>query len=60
MANEVKDVVRDAVIKKIAREQLWLETLEVRNSDSLDFHELSVGQLQRALEAAYEAGRRAG
>lgn len=60
MANEVKDVVRDAVIKKIAKEQLWLETLEVRNSDSLDFHELSVGQLKRAMEAAYEAGRRAG
>lgn len=60
MANEASVVVRDAVIKHIAKEQLWLETLEVRNSDRLDFHELSVGQLKRALEAAYEAGRRAG
>lgn len=60
MTKEASVVVRDAVIEHIAREQLWLTTLETRNSDQLDFHELSVGQLKRALEDAYEAGRRAG
>ena len=44
-------------IEKIAREILDLETLETRNSDSLDFHDMSVWQIRKALEAAYEAGR---
>jgi hypothetical protein len=32
-------------------------TLETRNSDSLDFHDIAVWSLRRALLAAYEAGR---
>ena len=44
-------------IEKIAKTTLHLETLETRNSDSLDFHEVSVGQIKLALRAAYEAGR---
>lgn len=44
-------------IEKIAREILDLETLETRNSDSLDFHDLAVWEIRKALEAAYEAGR---
>ncbi|MFI5298960.1 MAG: DUF6900 domain-containing protein [Polyangiales bacterium] len=40
----------------IARRHLRLETLETRNMDSLDFHELSVASIQDALEAAYLAG----
>jgi hypothetical protein len=45
------------VIEKIAREILDLETLETRNSDSLDFHDIAVWEIRKALEAAYEAGR---
>jgi hypothetical protein len=44
----------------IAREHLCIETLETRNSDSLDFHDVSVIGVKRALQAAYQAGLRAG
>jgi hypothetical protein len=53
------DQKRDAKVQQIAREILWIETLHVRNSDRLDFHELGVGPIRAALEAAYEAGRQA-
>ncbi len=43
--------------EKIAREILDLETLETRKSDSLDFHDMAVWEIRKALEAAYEAGR---
>jgi len=33
--------------------------LETRNSDHLDFHEVSVWAVKSALMAAYEAGRQA-
>ena len=33
-----------------------IETLETRNSDILDFHDLSVWSLREMLEAAYEHG----
>lgn len=42
---------------EIAERILNLETLEARNSDRLDFHELGVWEIKEALEAAYEAGR---
>ena len=48
-----------AYATKIAKEILDLETLEVRNMDGLDFHELSVWEIRKALEAAYNAGRAA-
>ena len=44
-------------INKIATTILDLETLETRNSDSLDFNELAVWQIKEALEAAYKAGQ---
>lgn len=37
-----------------------IETLETRNSDGLDFHDVAVWAIRAALEAAYEAGRVAG
>ncbi|MGG2831922.1 DUF6900 domain-containing protein [Pseudomonas aeruginosa] len=40
----------------IATTTLGLETLETRNSDSLDFHDLAVWSVKAALEAAYLAG----
>jgi hypothetical protein len=49
---------RDNEISTIAREILGLETLERRNSDSLDYHDLSVWVIREALEAAHQAGSR--
>ncbi len=43
-------------IRRIARERLGFNTLEVRNRDSLDFREVSCWQVERALRDAYEAG----
>lgn len=48
---------RQERIAKIARDILGLETLEARNHDALDFHELGVWQIKKALDAAYQAGR---
>lgn len=50
---------RDEALANIATTILDLETLEPRKRDSLDFHELAVWQIKKALEAAYEAGREA-
>ena len=47
----------NATIEKIAREILDLETLETRKMDSLDFHDMAVWEIRKALEAAYNAGR---
>ena len=40
----------------IAQKHFGVETLEERNRDSLDFHDIHVGKIKAALEAAYEAG----
>ncbi len=48
-----------ALLQEIARNQLFLETLEPRNVDSLDFHDHPVWAVRSALEAAFAAGRRA-
>jgi hypothetical protein len=45
---------------KIAREVLGVETLETRNSDQLDFHEMAVWEIRDALEAAYNEGKKTG
>ncbi|NLS96668.1 MAG: hypothetical protein GXX96_31415 [Planctomycetaceae bacterium] len=47
----------DQILEQIAQAELQIETLRERKSDSLDFHEISVWALKRALRAAYEAGR---
>jgi methyl coenzyme M reductase alpha subunit len=47
----------DARLTQIAQQVLKVPTLAYRNSDALDFHEVSVGQIKLALRAAYEAGR---
>ncbi|WP_210880364.1 DUF6900 domain-containing protein [Roseovarius autotrophicus] len=51
---------RDALLMKIAERHLFLDTLETRNADTLDFNEHAVWAVRSALEAAFEAGRRAG
>jgi hypothetical protein len=55
--NAKNDNARDAAVARIARELLRIETLEVRNRDRLDFHDLGVGSIRDALRAAHEAGR---
>jgi hypothetical protein len=50
---------QDAAIRKIACDVLGIETLDTRKSDRLDFHDLAVWQIRQALDAAYEAGRKA-
>ena len=51
---------RDALILEIAQRRFFLETLETRNSDRLDFHDVAVWAIRDALAEAYDAGRRAG
>jgi hypothetical protein len=51
---------RDALIREIAQRRFFLETLETRNSDSLDFHDVAVWAIRDALAEAFEAGRRGG
>lgn len=46
----------DTILTAIAQEHLDIPTLEVRNSDSLDFHEVSVWGVKDALTAAYRTG----
>ncbi len=55
---EIAPRTREEEIASIARRVLEIETLERRNRDRLDFHELAVWTIREALEAAYEAGRR--
>jgi hypothetical protein len=50
-------VTPDQTIEAIARELLFVETLATRTSDALDFHDVAVWQLAKALRAAYDAGR---
>ena len=51
----------DALLLEIAQRHFPnIETLETRNSDGLDFHDVAVWAIRAALEAAYEAGRVAG
>jgi hypothetical protein len=50
-------MTKDDIILKIAQTQLGIETLELRNRDSLDFHDVSVRRLKEALETAYTAGQ---
>ena len=46
----------DQQMQQIALDHLFIETLETRNSDRMDFHEVSVWGVKSALMAAYEAG----
>jgi hypothetical protein len=51
------DTPMQTLFEKIAADHLQIETLETRNHDRLDFHDVSVWGVKSALEAAYEAGR---
>ena len=54
------NAARDAELLEIAQRQFRVETLETRNWDRLDFHDVAVWSIRAALEEAFEAGRRAG
>ena len=43
-------------VADVARRVLKLETLDTRDSDALDFHDLHIENIRAALNAAYEAG----
>ena len=50
----------EALLLAIARTHFPnIETLETRNSDGLDFHDVAVWAIRNALEAAYTAGQTA-
>ena len=48
---------RDQQLLQIATDHLFIETLETRNSDRLDFHDVSVWAVKAALQAAFQAGQ---
>ncbi len=47
---------REKALAKIAA-GFGIETLETRNSDSLDFHDVSTWSISAMLDAAYKAGQ---
>ena len=47
----------DQVSEAIAQKILKIPTLETRHSDSLDFHEVSVWEVKKALKAALLHGQ---
>jgi hypothetical protein len=47
----------EQMVAQIAAQYLLIETLETRNHDRLDFHEVPVWGIHAALMAAYAAGR---
>ena len=49
----------ELLLESIALDHLFIETLQTRHRDSLDFHDVSVWGVKSALMAAYEAGRQA-
>ncbi|MBA3059261.1 MAG: hypothetical protein KJ614_08295 [Gammaproteobacteria bacterium] len=50
----------DQIFALIAQKHLFIETLETRNSDRLDFHDVAVWNVRQALEAAFKAGAELG
>ncbi len=56
MANKELDIL----LEQIAKNHCFVETLETRHNDSLDFHDIAVWCLKSALEAAFEEGLASG
>jgi hypothetical protein len=49
----------ELLFESIALDHLFIETLQTRHRDSLDFHDVSVWGVKSALQAAFDAGLRA-
>ena len=58
-ATRTESAAPEALILDIATRHFFIETLETRNRDRLDFHDVAVWAIRAALEEAFEAGRRA-
>lgn len=56
MMSKQQQEAMDATVRMIARQVLWIDTLEERGSDTLDFHSRGVSSLKKAMEEAYIAG----
>jgi len=50
----------DRLIEQIAKKNINVETLKTRNSDSLDFYNVAVWSIKKALEEAFIAGMNVG
>ncbi|WP_019956208.1 DUF6900 domain-containing protein [Yoonia vestfoldensis] len=46
----------EALILDIATRHFFVETLDTRNRDRLDFHDVAVWTMRAALNEAYDAG----
>ncbi len=49
----------DNILTNIAKTHMGIKTLETQNSDQMDFHEICVWDLKKALSDAYIAGSNA-
>lgn len=52
-----KEINVDKIAENVAKDFLDIETLKVRNSDGLDFHEIGVASLKAALIEMYNLGK---
>ena len=50
----------ETLLNNIAAKHFNIETLETRNSDSLDFHDVAVWSIKDALKDAFVAGMQTG
>ena len=55
-ATEAKPAAPEALILDIATRHFFIETLESRNRDRLDFHDVAVWAMRASLTEAYAAG----
>lgn len=46
----------ECALTEIAMRHFQIETLETRNSDGLDFHDVAVWSIKEALKEAFELG----
>ena len=46
----------ETLMLDIAKRHFFVETLDTRNSDGLDFHDVAVWSIRAALNEAYAAG----
>ena len=56
MKNNSIDI--ETKLAEIAKECFNIATLETQNSDSLDFHEVAVWQIEKALKQAFKLGQK--
>jgi len=55
---ELPELIARHKVSEEVRKLLHLETLATRNMDSLDFHEVAVWNVKKAIDMAFEAGRK--